>query len=111
MAWHDMAATAAQHHLPQACPALPPPLPCPARPAAGPWQLRPLLKPNANQHPNPKPQTPNPARPLPRPPAPQLVQDSHGPHLSPADLFMDYGAMDEANTRHRFEVAPALVGE
>lgn len=41
----------------------------------------------------------------------QEVYDSYGPGLSPADLLLDYGFVDAANTNHRVAVDVAQLGE
>lgn len=40
----------------------------------------------------------------------QQVYDSYGPNLSPGELLMDYGFVDEANENHKVEVDPRDVG-
>ncbi len=38
------------------------------------------------------------------------VHDSYGPSLSPSQLLLDYGFVDEANNNHRVDLDPAAIG-
>ena len=37
------------------------------------------------------------------------VFDSYGPRLSPVDLFLDYGFVDDENENHRISIDPCLI--